>query len=61
MIKSVSFLLQSNHGFLQAPYETITKEEYIKLKKQTTPITTVELKETDFELDECSSGSCPIK
>ena len=60
-IKSVSFLLQSNHGFLQAPYETITKEEYIKLKKQATPITTVELKETDFELDECSSGSCPIK
>lgn len=60
-IKSVSFLLYHGHGFIQAPYETITKEKYLTLIKDTAPITTVEVKETDFELDECASGSCPIK
>ena len=27
-LKSVSFLPTSNHGYVQAPYEPITKEEY---------------------------------
>lgn len=60
-IKSVSFLLYHGHGFIQAPYETITKEQYLEKTKNTTPIITVEVKEQDFELDECASGSCPIK
>jgi hypothetical protein len=60
-IKTVSFLLQHGHGFIQAPYETITQDEYNRLSANTTPITNVEVKESDFELDECASGACPIK
>lgn len=60
-IKTVSFLLYHGHGFVQAPYETISKDEYKILSKHTEPITNVEVKETDFEVEECEGGSCPIK
>lgn len=60
-IKTVSFLLYSGHGFDQAPYETITEEQYNLMKEVSTPITAVELKESDFLLDECENGACPIK
>jgi adenosylcobalamin-dependent ribonucleoside-triphosphate reductase len=59
--KTVSFLLYHGHGFIQAPYETITKEQYDELVGKTTPITTVEVMESDFELTDCDNGSCPIK
>ena len=32
-IKTVSFLLHSDHGFIQAPMEQITKQEYEELKQ----------------------------
>lgn len=60
-IKSVSFLLYHGHGFIQAPYETITKEEYDDIVSKTNPITSVEINEDDMEVQECSSGACPIK
>jgi len=61
-LKTVSFLLYSGHGFDQAPYETITKEKYKEMIKGTTPITKVEIKETDTEaLGECEGGACPVK
>lgn len=60
-MKTVSFLLYHGHGFDQAPYETITKEEYEQMASMTTPITTVEIKEDEFDLAECASGACPIK
>jgi len=59
--KTISFLLYHGHGFVQAPYETITKEQYDELVSKTTPITTVEVMESDFELADCDNGSCPIK
>jgi len=59
--KSLSFLLQHGHGFNQAPYETITKEQYEELSKNTKPITSVEIKESDFDIIDCDNGSCPIK
>lgn len=59
--KSLSFLLQHGHGFNQAPYETITKEKYEDLTKNTKPITSVEIKESDFDIMDCDNGSCPIK
>lgn len=60
--KTLSFLLQSEHGFLQAPYETITEEEYNKMIEGTTPITFITVKEDDFDMmDDCVSGACPIK
>jgi len=60
-IKTVSFLLQYGHGFDQAPYETITKEKYEEMVSKTTPITSVEVKESEMELMDCDSGVCPIK
>jgi ribonucleotide reductase alpha subunit len=60
-MKTVSFLLYYGHGFDQAPYETITKEQYEEMAAKTTPITSVEVKEDDMTVDECASGACPIK
>jgi ribonucleoside-triphosphate reductase len=60
-IKTVSFLLYHGHGFDQAPYETITKEQYEDMASKTTPIKSVEFKEDDMELAECAGGACPIK
>jgi adenosylcobalamin-dependent ribonucleoside-triphosphate reductase len=61
-IKAISFLLHSDHGFAQAPYEEITKEQFetmaAKIKPITAGLTThVELKDS-FE---CEGGACPIK
>lgn len=60
-IKSVSFLLYQGHGFIQAPYETITKEKYEEIIQGTHPITSIELKEDSFESSECENGACPVK
>ena len=58
--KSLSFLLHSEHGFKQAPYEEITKEEYDALVSKTTLITKVD--EATFDGgDECATGACPVK
>lgn len=59
--KTVSFLLQDDHGFDQAPYETITKEQYDKIVNGTTQITEGDIKEDDFDIIDCDSGACPIK
>jgi len=62
-VKSVSFLLYAGHGFDQAPYETISEEEYLELVSKVTPITYLEvIDESSMDgMDECSSGACPIK
>lgn len=59
--KSLSFLLHSEHGFEQAPYEEITKEQYEAMIARVKPITKI-----DYSLDidassECASGACPIR
>lgn len=58
--KTLSFLLYHGHGFIQAPYETITKEQYELMIQDITPITSVNILESDFEIEECG-GACPIK
>jgi ribonucleoside-triphosphate reductase len=61
-LKTVSFLLSTGHGFKQAPYETITKEQYYDLVKQVQPITSVDVQEDEMDMNaECFSGSCPVK
>ena len=60
-IKGVSFLLSQEHGFKQAPYETISKETYEKAISKVTPITNIDVNENDFDLVDCSGGACPIK
>jgi ribonucleoside-triphosphate reductase len=59
--KTLSFLLYHGHGFVQAPYETIDKATYDKMVSKTTPITSVEVSEEDFNVLDCEDGSCPIK
>lgn len=61
-VKTVSFLLHSEHGFQQAPMEEITKEIYEQLAANVKPIGTVSFKEEDIiGSDECATGVCPIK
>jgi ribonucleoside-triphosphate reductase len=62
-IKSVSFLLRQKHGFKQAPYEEITKEQYETKKSKVKPITMLNQNIGNEALEgiECEGGSCPIK
>lgn len=62
-VKSVSFLLHSDHGFNLAPYEEITKEAYIKMKnKIKNSISFVDSSnESLIDSLECEGGACPIK
>jgi len=58
--KSLSFLLHSEHGFKQAPYEEITKEQYEELLSKTKVITSISSAEFEGG-DECATGACPIR
>ena len=61
-LKTVSFLLHSDHGFDQAPYEEINAMAYLSRRSMCKPIHTVDVKEDDIkESLECASGVCPIK
>lgn len=61
-VKSVSFLLHNEHGFAQAPYEEITKEQFEEYSKLVMPIESGDVGEGDM-LDsmECVGGVCPVK
>jgi ribonucleotide reductase alpha subunit len=62
-IKSVSFLLHSDHNFPLPPYEEITVDEYQRLLGKID--FTIPLHRPAFdgsvELDDCATGACPIK
>lgn len=62
-VKTCSFLLHNDHGFIQAPFEEITKEEYEILIKNVVPITSgnIMLDEIPDNSHECMGGACPIK
>ena len=60
-MKTVSFLLSQGHGFRQAPYETITEEQYNADIKNITPITSANISEDSFEVVDCATSVCPIK
>lgn len=62
-VKSVSFLLHSDHGFNLAPYEEIDSDTYLKLKsKIKSNLTFTDSSDIDL-LDslECEGGYCPVK
>lgn len=60
--KSLSFLLHSDHGFHQAPYEEISKEEYDAYKARTKTITKIDdFLEFDPNDADCAGGACPIR
>jgi ribonucleoside-triphosphate reductase len=62
-IKSVSFLLRQKHGFKQAPYEEITKEQYEAKKSKVKQIMNISQNIGSEALEgiECEGGACPIK
>jgi ribonucleoside-triphosphate reductase len=59
--KALSFLLHSEHGFLQAPYEEISKEQYEDLIARTKLITKIESAEFDENDADCVTGACPVR
>ena len=61
-IKSVSFLLHKEHGFIQAPFEEISEASYNAMIKRVKPLTNISFNESDInESFECASGVCPVK
>ena len=62
-LKSVSFLLHSDHNFPLPPYEECSEEEYNKmLSKIDFSIPMVQTSITDeVDFGECATGACPIK
>lgn len=60
-IKTISFLLHSEHGFKQAPKEAISEDQYKKLTKNLKPINFNEISEGNLESLECAEGFCPVK
>lgn len=55
-VKSVSFLLHSDHNFVQAPYEEITESQYNLRSKNLLAFN--ELLDVDAD---CATGACPIR
>lgn len=62
-VKSVSFLLHSEHGFNLAPYEKISEEEYKKMKNKikNDSIFVDTINNLSIDSLECEGGACPIK
>ena len=61
--KTISFLCHSDHGFKQAPKESISKEEYEKRmeKLRAINIDSIDVGSGDLIASECASGACPSK
>jgi len=60
-LKSVSFLLHSDHGFAQAPYEEISEEEWKKATSRVKSLMDITIDSGDMEGLECVGGVCPVK
>lgn len=60
-LKAISFLLHSEHGFVQPPLEEITEDVYNERLASIRPIEVGALKDEDIQLQECETGACPVK
>ena len=61
-MKSVSFLLHSEHGFAQAPLEEITEERYEEiLSKVINEKVLIGAGISELLDDDCATGACPIR
>lgn len=61
-IKTISFLCHSDHGFNQAPKESISAEAYDTLTKKIKPLDTDTLMGDNLlEGTECANGICPVR
>lgn len=59
-VKSVSFLLHSDHNFVLPPYEEITEKEYHSMVRSVKMITSDSLG-SDVSFSDCAGGSCPVR
>lgn len=60
--KTLSFLLHSQHGFKQAPYEEIDEKTYQRAIKKVKPIQSIlNMSNELFEGLECEGGACPLR
>lgn len=58
-LKSISFLPLSNHGFKQAPYQTITEEVYNEMVKKIKPLDLSNLNDTNEVIEKfCDGDNC---
>ena len=62
-VKSVSFLLHSDHNFPLPPYEEITEDDYYKTLSKINFSIPLQQSAGSHEimLDDCATGACPIK
>lgn len=60
-IKTISFLCQNDHGYLQAPKEKISGEDYRRLSSGIKPLDIDMIGEGSLENMECDGGVCPVK
>ena len=59
-LKAVSFLRYEETGYVQAPYEPITKEKFEEMSEGITPITRVDISEAGSGTKFCTNDSCTI-
>lgn len=60
-VKSVSFLLRDNHGFVQAPYQSITEGEYRTTIAKVKPLSSLRVEGGAMLESECAGGACPVR
>ena len=60
-LKSASFLPNKDHGYKQAPYEQITKEQYEKMMKGVQPLFLDETKDRAIGERYCDSDRCVVE
>ena len=61
-MKSVSFLLHSEHGFKQAPLEEITSDRYQEMLSQVNnEEILISAGMSELLDDDCATGACPIR
>lgn len=63
-VKAASFLQRMGHGFAQAPYIPITKEEYEREAAKVKLIVSAEITDESDDTDgglECAGGNCPVR
>ena len=59
-LKAVSFLRYEETGYVQAPYEPITKEQYEEMNKNITPVQRFDTNEGGAGTKFCDGDNCTI-
>lgn len=60
-LKTISFLCHNDHGYVQAPIQPISYEEYVDRNGKITSIDIEYALEGEMDSMECEGGVCPVK